>query len=102
MAEMEIPRLFIGGIRMLLLLLAYVGVPLLVGWLLSLILGGLSFGMLGVVACFPLAVAGFVGPFLFFLREFMPTWRTASSRTAGKFGKSSALPGTTGPNSPFR
>ena len=63
--EMEIPGLFIGGIRMLLLLLGYVGVPLLAGWLLSLILGGLSFGMLGVVAYFPLAVAGFVGPFLF-------------------------------------
>jgi hypothetical protein len=38
---------------------------MLAGWLLSLILGGLSFGLLGVVAYFPLALAGFVGPFLF-------------------------------------
>ena len=63
--DQNFPNLFAEGLRAFLILLAYVGIPLLAGWLLSLILGGLSFGMLGVVAYFPLAVAGFVGPFLF-------------------------------------
>lgn len=63
--EHEFSTLFLSGIRFLLLLLAYVGVPLLVGFLLSLLILGLTFGMLGIIAFFPLAAAGFVAPFLF-------------------------------------
>ena len=60
----EFSTLFLSGIRFLLLLLAYVGVPLLVGFLLSLLILGLTFGMLGIIAFFPLAAAGCC-PFLF-------------------------------------
>ena len=63
--EMEIPRLFLEGLRMLLLVLAYVGLPMLFAWLLSFVLLFLSFGLLGIVSFFPIAIAGFFGPFLF-------------------------------------
>ena len=39
--------------------------PLLAGWLLSEIVDLLTFGLLGIVSYFPLAVAGFIAPFLF-------------------------------------
>jgi hypothetical protein len=62
--EMEIPTLFSGGIRMLLLLLGYGGMPLLGGWLASELVNFLSFGLLGIVSYFPLALAAFFCPFL--------------------------------------
>ena len=62
--KMELPILLISGIRMLLLFLTWVGLPLLVGWILSILLQTLSFGLLGIVSYFPLAVTGFAGPFL--------------------------------------
>lgn len=61
----DLPTLLLSGLRFLLLLLVYVGIPLLLGWLLSLVMLGLSFGLLGIIAYFPLAAAGFVAPFLF-------------------------------------
>jgi hypothetical protein len=61
---MEIPTLFSGGIRMLLLLLGYGGIPLLGGWLASELVHFLSFGLLGIVSYFPLALAAFLCPFL--------------------------------------
>lgn len=63
--DQDIPTLLLSGIRLLLLLLAFIGTPLLVGWILSLLILGLSFGMLGIIAYFPLAAAGFAAPFLF-------------------------------------
>jgi hypothetical protein len=61
---MEMPSLFSGGIRMLLLLLGYGGIPLLAGWAASELLNFLSFGLLGIVSYFPLALAAFLCPFL--------------------------------------
>ena len=61
--EHEISSLFLSGIRFLLLFLAFVGIPLLLGWLLSILILGLSLGMLGIIAYFPLAVTAFASPF---------------------------------------
>ena len=63
--DQNFPNLFLEGLRALLILLAYVGVPLFAGWLLSEIVELLTFDLLGIVSHFPLAFAGFVAPFLF-------------------------------------
>ena len=63
--DQNFPNLFVEGLRALLILLAYVGVPLLAGWLLSEIVELLTFDLLGIVSHFPLAFAGFAAPFLF-------------------------------------
>ena len=63
--DQNFPNLFLEGLRALLILLAYVGVPLFAGWLLSEIVELLTFDLLGIVSHFPLAFAGFVSPFLF-------------------------------------
>ena len=62
--DMEIPTLFSNGARMLVLMLAYGGIPLLAGWLASELVGFLSFGVLGVVSYFPLVLTAFLCPFL--------------------------------------
>jgi hypothetical protein len=62
--DMEISSLLCGGLRMLALLLAYGGIPLLSGWLASELVDFLSFGLLGIVSYFPLALAAFLCPFL--------------------------------------
>ena len=62
--EMEVPSLLQGGLRMLLILAGFGGIPLLVGWLASELVSFLSLGLLGVVSYFPLAACGFVSPFL--------------------------------------
>ena len=64
-SEMDWPSLFIDGMRMLSLLFCFVGVPLLVGWVVSLLLFFITFGILGVVAYFPIALCGFLAPVLF-------------------------------------
>ena len=61
----QFSTLFLNGFRFFLLILAFVGCPLLVGYLLSMLILGMSFGMLGIIAYFPLAAAGFAGLFLF-------------------------------------
>ena len=63
--DYDVVTLFISGLRFLLLLLAYVGIPLLIGWLLSMVMLGLSFGLLAIIAYFPLAIACLAAPFLF-------------------------------------
>ena len=63
--DQNFPNLFVEGLRALLILLAYVGVPLLAGWLLSEIIELLTFDLLGIVSYFPLALAGFAAPFFF-------------------------------------
>ena len=40
------------------------GIPLLVGWVVSLLLFFITFGILGVVAYFPIALCGFLAPVL--------------------------------------
>ena len=55
-SEMDWPSLFIDGLRMLSLLFCFGGVPLLVGWVVSLLLFFITFGILGVVAYFPIAI----------------------------------------------
>jgi len=64
-SDMDWPRLLIDGLRFFGLLALYVGCPLLLGWTVSLILFFLTFGILGVVAYFPLAICGFLGPVFF-------------------------------------
>ena len=62
--DMEIPSLLSNGVRMLLLILAYGGVPIVVGWMASQLVDLLSLGLLGIVSYFPLALSGFLSPFL--------------------------------------
>ncbi|MGY8713696.1 MAG: hypothetical protein ACKVJ1_07425 [Verrucomicrobiia bacterium] len=62
--EMEPIQLFTGGLQVFLLILAYAGCPILVGWLASLLVDLLTFGFLGIVCYFPLAAGAFVAPFL--------------------------------------
>jgi hypothetical protein len=63
--DMNFPTLLYEGLRAFVILLGYAGLPLLTGWLLSKLLDLVTFGLLGIVSHFPLAVMGFVGPFLF-------------------------------------
>ena len=69
-SEMNWPELFICGLRLFGLLILYIGLPMLAGWIVSLLLYFLTFGLLGVVAYFPLAICGFFSP-MFFLSAFM-------------------------------
>ena len=69
--DQNFPVLFGEGIRAFLVFIAYAGVPLLAGWLLSEMVDLLTFGLLGIVSHFPLAAAGFIVPFLFY-QPFMP------------------------------
>jgi len=99
--DQNFPVLFGEGIRAFLVFLAYAGVPLLAGWLLSEIVDLLTFGLLGIVSHFPLAAAGFIAPFLFlsaihsYLSDgiFSDVWqfRTVFNR-ARSFGPRLALP----------
>ena len=57
--------LFKSGFRFLVLLLTYTGCPILIGCLVSILLDGLTFGILGIISYFPVAVGAFIGPFLF-------------------------------------
>ena len=63
--EMEPIPLLSGGLQVFLLLLVYSGCPILIGWLASILLDLLTFGFLGIVSFFPLAVGAFIAPFLF-------------------------------------
>ena len=69
-SEMNWPELFVCGLRLFSLLILFIGLPMLVGWIVSLLLYFLTFGLLGVVAYFPLAICGFFSP-MFFLSAFM-------------------------------
>ncbi len=69
-SEMNWPELFVCGLRLFGLLILFIGLPMLVGWIVSLLLYFLTFGLLGVVAYFPLAICGFFSP-MFFLSAFM-------------------------------
>jgi len=69
-SEMNLPELFISGLRVFALLIVFVGVPMILGWLVSLLLYFLTFGLLGVVAYIPLAITGFFAP-MFFLCALM-------------------------------
>lgn len=62
--ELEIYSLLSNGLRMLLIILAYGCIPAIVGWLASELLDFLSFGLLGIVSYVPLALSGFICPFL--------------------------------------
>ena len=63
--EMEPMPLLVGGGQVFMLLLAYSGVPILAGWVISHLLDLLTFGMLGIVSYLPLAAGSFIAPFLF-------------------------------------
>ena len=64
-SEMNWSELFISGLRLFVLLVAYLGIPMIAGWILSLLLYFLTFGLLGVVAYLPLALTSFLAPMLF-------------------------------------
>lgn len=63
-SDMSIGELFMNGLKLFALLVAYIGVPLFAGWLVGILLFLFSFGLLGIVAFFPIAVAGFFSPML--------------------------------------
>jgi hypothetical protein len=63
--EMEPISLLSGGLQVFLLLLAYSGCPILIGWLASMLLDLLTFGFLGIVSFVPLTAGAFIAPFLF-------------------------------------
>jgi hypothetical protein len=63
--EMEPIPLLSGGLQVFLLLLAYSGCPILIGWLASMLLDLLTFGFLGIVSFVPLTAGAFIAPFLF-------------------------------------
>ena len=83
-SEMNWPELFVCGLRLFGLLVVYVGVPMIIGWITSLILYFLTFGLLGVVAYLPLAIAGFFSPMLF-LSSFLAYLKHEEFRDAFKF-----------------
>ena len=62
---MEPIPLLSGGLQVFLLLLAYSGCPIFIGWLASMLLDLLTFGFLGIVTFVPLAAGAFIAPFLF-------------------------------------
>ena len=80
-SEMNWPELFVCGLRLFGLLILYIGLPMLVGWIVSILLYFLTFGLLGVVAYFPLAICGFFSP-MFFLSAFMAYLRHEEFRDA--------------------
>ncbi len=80
-SEMNLPELFICGLRLFGLLILYIGIPMIIGWITSLILYFLTFGLLGVVAYLPLAITGFFSPMLF-LSAFMAYLRHEEFRDA--------------------
>ena len=63
--DQNFQALFIEGLRAFVVLLSYIGIPLLIGGLLSKIFDFFTFGLLGIVSYFPIAIFGFIGPFLF-------------------------------------
>jgi hypothetical protein len=83
-SEMNWPDLFLGGLRIFALLVLYVGLPMIAGWVLSLVLYFLTFGLLGVVAYLPLAIIGFLAPMLF-LSSLFEYLRNEELRDAFKF-----------------
>ena len=83
-SEMNWPELFLGGLRIFALLVLFVGAPLILGWILSLVLYFLTFGLLGVVAYLPLAITGFFAP-MFFLSSFMAYLKNEEFQDALQF-----------------
>ena len=83
-SEMNWPELFLGGLRVFALLVLFVGAPLILGWILSLVLYFLTFGLLGVVAYLPLAITGFFAP-MFFLSSFMSYLKNEEFQDALQF-----------------
>ena len=72
-SEMNWPELFICGLRLFGMLVLFVGVPMVIGWIISILLYFLTFGLLGVVAYLPLAITAFFSPmvFLFSFMEYL-------------------------------
>jgi hypothetical protein len=83
-SEMNWTELFLGGLRVFALLVLFVGAPLILGWILSLVLYFLTFGLLGVVAYLPLAITGFFAP-MFFLSSFMAYLKNEEFQDALQF-----------------
>ena len=70
-------RLFLNGCIFFCVGLVYLGVPLLLGWLVSLLVEGLTWGLWDGFSYFPICLSVFVGPALFIsaLFEFQHTRR---------------------------
>ena len=84
MVRNELARIIFGGLRVFALLVLFVGAPLILGWILSLVLYFLTFGLLGVVAYLPLAITGFFAP-MFFLSAFMAYLKNEEFQDALQF-----------------
>ena len=83
-SEVNWPELFLGVLRVFALLVLFVGAPLILGWILSLVLYFLTFGLLGVVAYLPLAITAFFAP-MFFLSAFMAYLKNEEFQDALQF-----------------
>ena len=65
MAGSKFPQPFCRRFRGFVLLLGYIGIPLLAGWLVSGMIDILTFGLLGIVSLFPLCCNWFRSPLSF-------------------------------------
>ena len=54
-----------NGLHFCILLLIFVGIPIFTGWLISALLSFLTFGILGIIGYFPMAIGAFIAPFFF-------------------------------------
>lgn len=53
------------GLHFFILLLVFAGIPIFTGWLISTLLSFLTFGILGIIGYFPMAIGAFIAPFFF-------------------------------------
>ena len=58
-------ELFKNGLHFCILLLIFAGIPIFTGWLISALLSFLTFGILGIIGYFPMAIGAFIAPFFF-------------------------------------
>jgi len=54
-----------NGLHFCILLLIFAGIPIFTGWLISALLSFLTFGILGIIGYFPMAIGAFIAPFFF-------------------------------------
>ena len=54
-----------NGLHFCILLLIFAGIPIFTGWLISALLSFLTFGILGIIGYFPMAIGAFFAPFFF-------------------------------------
>ena len=99
-SDMSIGELFMNGLKLFALLVAYIGVPLFVGWLVGILLFLFSFGFWGLSPFSRLRLPGSFPPCFCFV-PCMHTSGMKNLRMHGMSGLSYALLLLTGNTSPF-